>query len=85
MASSEQSAILSPLQIEAHLETLEARAVELEAMIESGHATADHRRELSRVQAEVEFLSGLLDDMGHFNPDVEEFESQRQAASTSCS
>lgn len=55
-------------ELEARLEMLEARGVELESRLCAGTATPAERAELTRVQAEAEFFFGLLEDMGTFNP-----------------
>jgi hypothetical protein len=57
----------SVAELEARLESLEARGVELESRLCAGTATAAERAELTRVQAEAEFFFGLLEDMGAFN------------------
>jgi hypothetical protein len=61
--------MLSPkvAELEAQLEMLEARGVELESRLSAGIATAAERAELDRVQAEADFLFALLEDMGAFN------------------
>jgi hypothetical protein len=54
-------------EIEAQLESLEARGAELESRLVAGTATAAERAELQRVQIEAEFFFGLLEDMGAFD------------------
>jgi hypothetical protein len=54
-------------ELEAQLELLEARGVELESRLSSGIATTAERAELDRVQAEADFFFGLLEQMGAFN------------------
>jgi hypothetical protein len=54
-------------ELEAQLEVLEARGVELESRLVAGIATPAERAELDRVQAEADFFFGLLEEMGAFN------------------
>lgn len=54
-------------ELEAQLELLEARGVELESRLSAGTATPAERAELDRVQAEADFFFGLLEEMGAFN------------------
>jgi hypothetical protein len=54
-------------ELEAQLELLEARGVELESRLVAGVATPAERAELDRVQAEADFFFGLLEDLGAFN------------------
>lgn len=54
-------------ELEAQLERLEARGVELESLLGAGMATPADRAELDRVQAQADFFFGLLEDMGAFN------------------
>lgn len=55
-------------ELEAQLDQLEARGVELESRLSAGTATPAERAELMRVQAEAEFFFGLLEEMGAFHP-----------------
>jgi hypothetical protein len=55
-------------ELEAQLEQLEARGVELEARLGAGIATPAERAELDRVQAEADFFFALLEELGAFNP-----------------
>ena len=54
-------------ELEAKLESLEARGAELESRLSAGTATAAERAELDRVQAEADFFFGVLEEMGAFN------------------
>jgi hypothetical protein len=54
-------------ELEAQLELLEARGVELESRLSAGIATPAERAELDRVQAEADFFFGLLEEMGAVN------------------
>jgi hypothetical protein len=54
-------------ELEAQLELLEARGVELESRLGAGIATPAERAELDRVQAEADFFFGLLEEMGSVN------------------
>ena len=54
-------------ELEAKLESLEARGAELESRLSAGIATAAERAELDRVQAEADFFFGVLEEMGAFN------------------
>ncbi|MEO8313487.1 MAG: hypothetical protein ABI645_01720 [Pseudomonadota bacterium] len=60
---------LSPkvADLEAQLESLEARGVELESRLSAGTATPAECAELTRVQAEVDFFFTLLEGLGVFN------------------
>jgi hypothetical protein len=61
--------MLSPkvAELEAQLEMLEARGVELESRLSAGIATPAERAELDRVQAQADFFFALLEEMGAFN------------------
>ena len=67
-ASQLQSRVASEADIEARLEVLEARVVELESRVAIGTASDAEREELMRAQAEADFCLEWLDDMGAFNP-----------------
>jgi hypothetical protein len=61
---------LSPqvAELEAQLDQLEARGVELESRLTAGTATPAERAELMRVQAEADFFFALLEELGAFHP-----------------